>query len=598
MTDLRETIDTPASLGLARLPVLTWSLGWIRSAARQRAAFPALVAALVGLACAARSLFLGITLSQPVPSYDSWAFVDILTRFRNGDYGLLDLFEQHNEHRIFTARLNFFADFYLFRLSNVSVVVANYLLLAVLSAVLTGVAAQGRSARVKIVVFFLALATQWSAAGWINLVWSFQIQWAYVHLLPVLAIAAFVGAGRSRGSRRWLFVVSACCCDGLGVYSMSSGLVTLVPVIAVAVWTRTSPKLVLGFILFHAAMTAMFFWGYEPPSQTLVLAPGALMRYVAPYLGTAFPASKAVSIRTGALGFGLALLLLARATWTAVVRRRRIEQSMAILLGVVAFVLTEGLATAFGRAGLLNPTGLALRYGTPSELFWTALTLCVARWLWLTGRETALQGLAVLALVGVLVSNTVGGTVASWHQWSVQNEASAFNLINGVMTDEHGQGLDPLPETEQSRFDLMRDLQLGPFAEQATEFRPPLNSLAGQTPDTLPACIGTLDQFTVSHGRLYHLQGWAVTPGVPVSAAWVLATGPKGDVLGFSKPWQSREDTGRRSGRAVVQGFDFWFLHPSDSVSQAVDLVAVFPGHTVPPCRLPMPAAATDVSPP
>ena len=551
------------------------------------------VATLIGLVLALRSLFLGVTLSSPVPTFDSWAFVDDLGAWRAGRYGLADLFSQHNEHRIVTARLNFFLDAWLFHLGNLSVVVADYLLFGILAAVLAAVATCGRPVRVRLAALTLALAALWSAAGWINLVWSFQIQWAYVHLMPVLAVLAFVWADARPGARRWMLFAAACLCDALAVFSMSSGLMTIVPVLAVAIWRRASPRLIAIFVAVHAGLIALFLWEYEAPTQTLVVSPVAVVRYLAPYLGTAFPGSKASSIDLGAVGLIVSLAALMWATSTALVQRRRVDASSAVLLGAVTFVLAEGLATAFGRAGLPNPTQLAMRYATPSELLWTALGLCAWRWLDATGQRWAARGLAAMAVGAVLASNLAGGTAAAWQAWSAQADNEGFNLINGIKTDERGQGLDPLPDENRVQIDLLRNLQLGPFAEGASRFRSPLNSLAGVMPAALPACAGEIDQFTVRDGTVYHLQGWAATPGVPVSAVWALAVAPDGHVLGTARTWQLRRDPRRLSGRTDVLGYDFWLRRPIGQAGQRIDIVAVFPGGTVPPCRLTMPDHAT-----
>ena len=553
-------------------------------------------ATLVGLFFALRSLVLGLTLSSPVPSFDSWAFVDDLLQWRAGDYGLADLFSQHNEHRIVTARLNFFLDYAVFHLGSVSVVVADYLLYGILAAVLAAYATRGRPWRIKVAAGSLALAALWSAAGWINLVWAFQIQWAYVHVMPVLAVAAFVAATSSTGTPRWRLLAAACGFDALAVFSMSSGLLTFVPVIASAVWTRASPRLVAVFLAVHAVLAALFLRGYERPEQSLVVSPVALLRYLAPYVGTAWPGSKAVSIDVGGVGLVLAAAALAWATWSALVRRRPVERPTAVLLAAVAFVMVEGLATAFGRGGLPNPTLLALRYATPSELMWTALGLCAWRRLDALRSRPAARGFALLAVLAVVASNVSGGTAAAWRLWSLQADNEGFNLINGVKTDDHGQGLDPLPNQARIEIDLLRSLQLGPFAADASRFRAPLNSLAGTLPSSLAACVGEVDQFAVLDRTVFHLQGWAVTPGVPVSSVWALAVQPDGRVLGYARTWQEREDRQRLSGRAVVLGYDFWLRRPMEPAGQRFDIVAVFPGHTAPPCRLTMPDDATPIA--
>ena len=555
--------------------------------------------AFVGATCtllALRSACLAVTLSTPVPYTDGWAFVDDLVRWRDGDYRWWNLFAQHNEHRILTARLHFWLDAWFFHFGNLSVVVANYLLLGVLAAVLAAVATRGRPLAVKAAAFALALATLWSAAGWINLAWSFQIQWAYVHLLPVLSIVLFVSAARRRGRGGGTLLALAVLCDGLAVFSMSSGLMTALPIVAATFWMRTSPRLLVAFVVAHAAFAALFLWGYEKPPQALIVAPGPVLRYLAPYLGTVLPGSKRLAIVTGGIGIAAAALAVLAATARGRARRCPLAPPIAGLRGAGGLVLGEGLATAFGRAGLSDPTYLARRYGTPSELFWVALGLCLWRWLDQTGRTRAARGLSALALCGVVASNLLGGTAAAWRAWSAQADNEGFNIINGAPTNGRGQSLEPLPDQQRDEVELMRTLQFGPFAEGESRFRAPLNSLAGVLPAALPACVGHIDQIAVLKGTVYHLQGWAVTPDVPVSADWALAVASDGRVLGYARTWQRRVDLRRLSGRAVVLGYDFWLRRPAEQAGERFDVVSVFPGHTAPPCRLSMPDRPTPIA--
>ena len=199
----------------------------------------------IGLGLALRSLVLALTLSTPVPMLDQWEFVGDLMRFDEGRYRFVDLFAQHNEHRIFTSRLSFFLDFFLFHLDNLSVVLTNYLAMAMLAGVLAALAARGRSILVGTLAFVCGLAALWSTAGWINLGWAFQLQWAYVHLFPALAIVCFVLAARRPGA--WALLGAACVFDFLASFSMASGLCTVLPVIAVAVWIRAPWRMLAAF---------------------------------------------------------------------------------------------------------------------------------------------------------------------------------------------------------------------------------------------------------------------------------------------------------------------------------------------------------------
>ena len=321
------------------------------------------VFAAVGLGLALRSLLLAFTLSTPVPVLDQWEFVGDLMRFEADDYSILDLFAQHNEHRIFTARLSFFLDYFAFHLDNLSVVLTNYGLMALLAGGLAAVAARGRSSLAGALAFVCALAALWSTAGWVNLGWAFQVQWAYVHLFPTLAMLFFALAARRSGGTAWSSLALACLCDFLASFSMASGLCTIFAVIAVAVWLRAPWRLLAAFGAWHVVVLALFLWGYDPPRQDLVLDPVRILRYVAPFLGTALPMSKRASILLGNAGLVLAAVAMAATTWTTLVAKRRVDAGLVVLIGVASFC-SGGRDRERPSAGPAFPTRQGSRCGT------------------------------------------------------------------------------------------------------------------------------------------------------------------------------------------------------------------------------------------
>ena len=73
------------------------------------------------------------------------------------------------------------------------------------------------------------------------------------------------GGGVAAGSVAVALGRAACIFDGLAIVSMSSGLLTVVPVVAAAVWTRASARLVLVFVVVHAGLAALFPMGIRRP---------------------------------------------------------------------------------------------------------------------------------------------------------------------------------------------------------------------------------------------------------------------------------------------------------------------------------------------
>ena len=544
------------------------------------------LAASISLALAIRSAVIAWQLSTPVPYEDQWEFIGDLIRLHNGEYGLSDLFSLQNEHRIFTSRLSFFIDYYFFRLGNTSVVVTNYAVLALLSAVLSRIATRGRPVWVLASTFAVVLASLWSLSCWINLGWGFQLQWAHVHCWPVVALSAFAAAARRQGRGAGVLLAAVCFADALGIFSMASGLCAIVPLAAVAFWLRARPAMIAIVGTVHAVLVAIYLWGYEGSGHALVFDPVRLATYVLPYLGTALPVSPTGSTVLGGLGFILASVALLVVTLRAT-RGQACEGALAILLGVVCFVLAESVVTAVGRAGSGDPLASALRYGTPSVVFWTALTLAGWRWLALRGDLRTARCLALFAVCGVGAENLIGSTHMAWAQWSAAVDNEGFNLINGVTTGPSALATYPEPDLIQDRFAFLRDQRLGPFWPGQSRFAIPHERLDGLIPRNMPVCSGVTD-IVERDGGPVHVRGWAVTKGMPLAMIGVAAIDRTGRLRAYASAWEPRWDERQMSGLNVVKGYDFWFQDSSEPLAPAIDLVALFPPGTAPACRVPI----------
>jgi hypothetical protein len=91
--------------------------------------------AAISLAYAGRCLWLGLSLAQPMPVTDQWAFVHQYLNYLGGHFSWADLFAQHNEHRIATTRVVLFVDAILFGMRGLFPVVVTYASLAAMAVI-------------------------------------------------------------------------------------------------------------------------------------------------------------------------------------------------------------------------------------------------------------------------------------------------------------------------------------------------------------------------------------------------------------------------------------------------------------------------------
>lgn len=338
-------------------------------------AIPACALALLGAWYAAHSLYLAFVFSQPLVVGDQWAFVhNSYLPYVDGHLRALDLFQAHNEHRIFTTQLVLLTDAILFKMRGTFAILVNYAAMAAITFLLVR-CAQGRAGgKLETVVgFAIALGMAWSLASFWNLAFPFHVCFALVHLCAAGVYLTLSRALLDKTAARYSWLAIACAIDFLGIYSLGSGPFILLPAIALAIMLRGSGRILLFFSAFHVAVAIPYFINLSMADESVrgVLAPSAYCDFVVTFLG--IPFGPMVAQWGGPL-----VLLAATATavgiTVAVVRAIPIDRSIAVLFALCLFALTELILTSYTRARY----GVAWRYVTVSVV--CILTLLAIAW--------------------------------------------------------------------------------------------------------------------------------------------------------------------------------------------------------------------------
>src|SRR6516164_2667626 len=122
---------------------------------------------IIGVGYAVYSLWLGVTLTHPMPFGDQLVFVRDYFKYLHGTYAWSDLFSQHNEHRLVTTRIVLLADAMLFRMRGLLPIGGTYASLGTVALVGARLAAQPGLDRLAASGFALGLL--WSTSQWLNL---------------------------------------------------------------------------------------------------------------------------------------------------------------------------------------------------------------------------------------------------------------------------------------------------------------------------------------------------------------------------------------------------------------------------------------------
>jgi len=342
-----------------------------------------------------------VRLHHPLPYGDYWYFLSShLFPFLSGQLDPLELWSQHNDHRILFPRLVFLADAQWFNGDGVFCVVVSWLLLLLHTALMVCLvlrAVPDRGAPRVLVSATVAACLLHGSQG-INLFWAFQVQFIMVYWAIALSLHQ-LSRGEVGSARIVAAIVFGCIATG----SMANGVLVWPLLWSLAAQRRLPLRSILVLVIAGAAMLFAFFHGYKSNHSPIdgLAEPLRVLQYLCAYLGNPLWSLGGVPTVVA----GAATLLVA--AWTVIRFLPRwflLTPAEAVLLHVVLLVLGSGLLTAAGRLHLAFEDMLNSRYCTPALLLWSALLgigmprFTTSRWYLRFGGLTAFAvALALLA---------------------------------------------------------------------------------------------------------------------------------------------------------------------------------------------------------
>lgn len=491
-----------------------------------------------------------------LPYWDQWETVVEYGRLRQGDLRFVDLFRQHNEHRIAVPRLVFLADYVLFEGRNIfclAVILAFQLLHAGLLVRLIGDLRRPFMAAGAALVFALLL----SIGQWENFVWAFQVQFVEVF---VMATASYILLAKAAGAqtpvgRLGLWIACAACL-GVAVFSMANGIaaVAIAALLAVAMGARR--WMIAGLVALFVSLSVAHFHNYTPvaghPTVAYALAhPLDFVTYVAAYLGniagplTLRPATAFLSseLRSVPVWLGFVGLAASAGGVARVMRRVAVDRTDLVLLGVIAFICATAALTALGRLSFGLDQAYSSRYMTPAAVFWAAQTVFWVR--------AAAPGptWAKLAVGTVLVG--IAGLLC-WVQWRVpqfvmrhsESQRLAEDSLLSALDDGGLSGVYPRQQTVVERAEVLRRYGVSIYATpEAHWLGRPISAIApAAKPNT---CIGAFDvaEVPAENPRFVgRATGWGWDRAGHRPAERVVLTNEQMRVVGFGSVGAERPD--------------------------------------------------------
>jgi len=316
-----------------------------------------------------------------LPVYDQWNFVSTLEKWYNGNLAFVDLWSQHNEHRILFPRLIMLALAWLTHWNIFYELGVNLFLGVGICAIIfwqirkTEILFNKRSNLTYFIVSFFIFSLA-QAENWL---WGWQLAFflnVFVVLLgivflsvPALTLRNFLGALAAG------VIASYSSANGLLFWILGLFILGMHPM-----KNDTKIRWIIAWLLVATLIITSYLYGYQktplhPSLFFFIKNPLQFGEYFLANLGSPFTFGRYRQIVAVVAGFfGLTtFLILLYFSYRLVRKRQMVLMAIVPWLSLSVYSIFSSGLIAVGRVGLGVDQALSLRYVTISNLFWIGI---------------------------------------------------------------------------------------------------------------------------------------------------------------------------------------------------------------------------------
>ena len=316
-----------------------------------------------------------------LPVYDQWFFVPTLEKWYNGNLAFVDLWSQHNEHRILFPRLIMLTLASMTQWNIFYELAVNLFLgIGICAVIFRQIRKTEKYFNIKSnSAYFIASVFIFSLAQAENWLWGWQMSF-FLNVFAFL-LGVFFLSGPALTLRKFLGALAA---GVIASYSLANGLLFWILGLFILgmhpMKNDAKIKWIVAWLSVAVLIIASYLCGYQKPAHhpSLLLffkSPWQFGEYFFANLGSPLSFGRYRQLMAIVVGLGGFVAFLILLYFCCRLFRKRQETLMIVVpwLSLVAYsILTAGLM-AFGRVGFGVEQALALRYVTMSNLFWIGL---------------------------------------------------------------------------------------------------------------------------------------------------------------------------------------------------------------------------------
>ena len=414
--------------------------------------------------------------SVDVPYWDQWGLIPLLEKSYSGTLSFMDLWSQHNEHRIFfpkivmitLARLSGWNINYEFA-ANILVGTGIFIViirqLKITNKLMPSYRIYWAIPIISLVVFSLS---QWENWSW---GWQFQI---FLNIFAVITGIIFLAAP----GRKWLCFTVASLMGIVATYSFSNGIIFWPiglfilffikhenkkdKIVAITVWSLVGMLVICSYLYKYKKPES------HPSLLSFVRHPIEYVKYVLAYLGAALGSYRPKA----AIFFGL--FGLAVSGFSILILTKRCCTKFHVLVPYIALSLYSvfsAILTGVARVGFGFRQALSSRYVTISNLFWICniVLLCLLaskRHIRFKGRLVYTRPTVfsiVIIIVFFLTVNSINSVSSLKKHYRIIKPAR--DELLSAEDDELLRRLYPDPNAVRSFIEILKKYKLSVFRE-------------------------------------------------------------------------------------------------------------------------------------
>jgi hypothetical protein len=408
--------------------------------------------------------------------WDQWDFIPYIEKMFQHNLSLSDLFQQHNEHRLFFPRIIMLILAYFSNYNNLYEMYFSWTLAVLILILIFTMYKPSFKVSIKSLIYFIPISfIIFNFRQYENILWGFQLQ-IYLGVLGFLFALYMLGESNELCLNFLLAILGGI----LASYSFANGLATWPVGLFFLLISNKERKLAYFWSLAGILVMGLYFSGWAHPSGHpsiffILNKPFDGVLYLLVNIGSSLAHDKHTAV---GVGIFLVIVLFIELIY---LYEFNIFRSNSMWLSLILFSLISSVITTVGRAGFGAEQALSSRYVTFTLIGVIGIYILALN---LYNMKSHDRILAILfgVVVSILIIGSITGYTSGISAGKSLKEArldSAYYLKTyKLQPDYNFQGLYHSPRTIRSKAPFLETYNLNAFTDNDLRFNGLIESQA------------------------------------------------------------------------------------------------------------------------